>query len=786
MNIYTRVLILSAMAAVSLTQGCSCSSDDDPEPIVLAGPSSAASTSSVVSSVTTSSSAPATVAVGGVAAKGLLMSAQVSACLVPEDKDCVNPVATALTDVNGSYQLTIPQAHVGKPLLVRISAGDNTTMKCDLADGCGMDANMMAIPFGGIYPVPKDPGFEMDAMIPEIKANGRVNVTALTNLAAKLVQLRIGESDLDLKKAIIEASSQIASRFNLLNTTDITQIEPVDLTNPAQLGSSNSDRLRAALFSSAIVAATRADNVGDSIFAALKKFTEKYASAGLLTNAQTGSFTDLKDILRSADAILARAIQGNPALARQLVAISVAIQAAALEAANSPASDEGASKGDISPNLFKTPGEKVRAMVKVLGDVGGAINAVNLGGDKGDIETQLDAFEMQLEAAELATSEGVEYVLNATAQTAEAMGDAYDAYEANTALTSWTSPDDITVTIAPMKEGNVVKSVSLSVKQAVEAEVDGQTANVMIDMMGTEMHSHTETTLENGNEKDVVSGTLALKGTAEEAHVKLTVKDGSTVSLGESMSIYSEANGKEIVEATASEPKFDLKVSLKQMGMQLVDPITFDGSLYFHATQVSGVDTDNGNGTGETTLQVGAVKFTLSGALSNTTGDSAGISLVITGDATGVTFKELWAGNSETTSDNETDTKFAGLAASLNVTANLANVADVVAAGFMVSRKDKDTSTQSLSLSWPKYWLKVAAEVTDEDDPISIAVTNQDGVVAGFRENEEGDWVGDFKVGDQVVATFENALVTYKDGGMPTTESLDVFEEEDVVVPPAN
>lgn len=105
-------LFLTAVASASLLAGCGGGGDD------------AASTST------------ATIALSGIAAKGLMANADVAAYAVNAEGQMVSPpLATSTTDGNGQYQLNF-NATKGQPVVIKVSAkADGTTTHLDEVSG---------------------------------------------------------------------------------------------------------------------------------------------------------------------------------------------------------------------------------------------------------------------------------------------------------------------------------------------------------------------------------------------------------------------------------------------------------------------------------------------------------------------------------------------------------------------------------------------------------------------------------------------------------------------------
>ena len=769
MNIYTRTLLFAAMTAVGLTQGCSCSDDDDPTPVVIDPP------------VTEEGE---TVAVTGTAAKGIVRSGLVAACpLVSGTVDCTAPIATGVTDDAGLYSVTIPETSFGTPFVVRVSANDDTRMMCDIADGCGTgDAT---VNFGEVY-TPDAATFKLDAIVPSVSVDTTptVNLTALTDLSSSFALSSVtSDSSLDdIVTSISTANSRIADLFDI--DEDINALPVVDLTNPSAVAAADLEVLNYNLLGPSIIGASRADNVARTIEQSLADFTTQFLANGVVTNADASiaaNTVDLAEIFAQANQVLTRVTQAaNTANVTipTLSTIVTRITSNQNDAINTPPSTTG-SQGTVSDTVGLTALDKVKKFVLTLGDVGASVEMAGLGGDK-TVLGESEEFEMQVEAAELATSAGLEDAVEATAMVVEAMARAYEAYDEDGALSSWTSSDGIVVVITPTTETNAEtqEQTVTSVALMVAGDVVVNQSTVAIDMTATvDDVETTEDVSSTGATTETAMGEVMIGGTAESGSISLTVKDTSHFSVGSLMAVMSEAEDSETEDFTVTDVSLMLNITAMQKVSETVaDPISFTGQL---TTTLSMLDvnetwtwSDNG-GSESTTLDVEAVKFSLWGSVSNSSGDSMKVSLSAVGDGTGVTFSEMWSAGEETATDTETDENYADLSVALNFDANLAGVIGAVKASFSATRSAELAATSTFSLKWPGKKLTATASVDDDDSTAqSVTVKNRDGVTAVFTE-DDGDWTGSISLKGVEYATVEGVIVNYSDD---TFGSLDIFE----------
>ena len=769
MNTYARALILSAMTAVSLTQGCSCSDDDDPAPVVIDPP------------VTEEGE---TVAVTGTAAKGIVRGGLVTACpIITGTVDCSAPIAETTTDDAGLYSVTIPETSFGAPFVVRVTANENTRMMCDLAAGCGTTENPIA--FGEAY-APDVSSFELDAIVPSVAVDTTptVNVTALTDLSSSFALSTVGADSTvsDVIASISTANSRIADLFDI--DEDITSLPVVDLTNPTAVASVDIEVLNYNLLGPSIVSASRFDNATRSIEQSLADFTSQFLSNGVVTNADASiaaDTVDLAEIFAQANQIIARVNQAASTANVTIPTLSTLVNQITNnqnDAINTPPSTTG-SQGTVSDTVGLTALDKVKKFVLTLGDVGASVEMASLGGDK-TVLGESEEFEMQVEAAELATSAGLEDAVEATAMVVEAMARAYEAYDEDGALSSWTSSDGIVVVITPTTETNAEtqEQTVTSVALMVAGDVTVNQSTVAIDMTATvDDVETTDDVSSTGVETETAMGNVMIGGTAESDSVSLTVKDTSHFSVGSLMAVMSEDESSETEDFTVTDVSLMLNVkAMQKVSESVADPVSFTGQLSttLSMLDVNEVWTWSDNGASEsTTLDVEAVKFSLWGSVSNSSGDSMKVSLSAVGDGTGVTFSEMWSAGEETATDTETDQNYADLSVALNFDANLAGVIGAVKASFSTTRSAELAATSTFSLKWPGKKLTATATADDDDSTAqSVTVKNRDGVTAVFTE-ADGDWTGSISLKGVEYATVDGVVVNYSDD---TFATLDIFE----------
>jgi hypothetical protein len=264
--------------AIGLLAGCSSSSDNG-------APTSLPTTAS------------------GVAIDGIIKHALVAVNELDESGNVIRQVASATTDDNGRYSVTIG-ANYGGGVLDFVMTGDaSTTMVCDVLTGCGQRNDSIPDPngnttvdFGEEMNVE---GLEMEAIIGKATVGETlsVSITPYTTAAGKRAR---AASSLDAAAAN-NANSAIS---NLLGGLDIVNLEPLNLTDPQALAAPGVTReqITYAVLASAIgkLAFDASGNANvDSLKAALDKLATS-VSGDAISAAGTSTPFSLQDIVAAA------------------------------------------------------------------------------------------------------------------------------------------------------------------------------------------------------------------------------------------------------------------------------------------------------------------------------------------------------------------------------------------------------------------------------------------------------------------------------------------------------
>ncbi len=730
-----------------------------------------------------SSSTPSAATVSGTASKGIVIDGQVKAFLfdengVPE----VTAIAETTTDENGDYTLTIPGQHKGKPIYIQVTSDGSATMKCDLAAGCDGAA------FGESYTLDST-DFSMGAVIPESSGTESVGLTPLTTAAATkaLTSIEAAAGDADAAAAIQVANSSVASTLNDIlgltgadAVTSITDVPVVDLTDSTEVESTLSDgdntAIQMAAINAAVVSAVQDDNAGSTIEQAITTFAEDLAEGALVGNTATPGVTDLAEILADAVDILGEVDAGEQDAALTQIETDVTTEQG--NAANEAPDEEV----DDTPSPEASSDEiiQVKAFVKELRELGATIDASTAGtGENEDtIETILNDFDAQIDAADMVSSTDADASMTALGKAVEAIVEVFDAnfepgangptLKEGATIQSIEALAASSISIESPETGLLV-SISLS-GSALIFTVDNDEFNVTIDdvvEVSTDVNvtatvttftlvdaieeTTTGTTTSEGGETTTELGKLTgaanfnIAGSVQAGSIDLTLENGM-VTADLVADIDEEDNETENGRTNESDNTFtltgfhlDLNVNMAQVpGTYNQTVITTENAMSFSGgldiTVSSLVFTDGDNDTNnwqantydetETqTLELDNVTFDLDGTFGNSL-EEFDASFHFEGDASGVAaFSETYAesfdgetyNDSNTSEGGETEEAYASAMMSLTFDAKLGGIADEVTFSFEVERTGFDDASATLDLAYPGRTISIEADVTAID-----------------------------------------------------------------------
>ncbi|MDH4215790.1 MAG: hypothetical protein OEV23_02695 [Gallionella sp.] len=189
--------------------------------------------------------APFSATTAGVAAKGIIKFATVTAYELNASGVSVRTVGTSETDASGKYSLTIGSSYTGGPLkLVLTAKNDNSTkMVCDVSTGCGA-----GVAFGQDYTLPLNFTLVAYQQAASSGSTVKTQITPYSNMAAARVQAQIDAGG-TLDNSLVAAATSEVSQIVGVN---IAITEPVDITNPLAVAAAGADALQYAAFNAGV------------------------------------------------------------------------------------------------------------------------------------------------------------------------------------------------------------------------------------------------------------------------------------------------------------------------------------------------------------------------------------------------------------------------------------------------------------------------------------------------------------------------------------------------------
>ena len=555
--------------------------------------------------------APDPVGLSGAAIKGVVADGVVAAHEIDSSGVAVTTaLETTTTDQNGDYSLTLPSSFSGGPLLLRLTANDTgtTTMKCDVAEGCGDAA------FGETFVVPSN--FELSAVLGDSSAGDEVtvNLTALTTLAAKYAASKSGGLTTENIEA---ANTQVADTFGL--TGGINQFTPVDLTDPDDVAAADPDAILNALYSAGILAALLDDgrDVADGLNNLAQEFADQDGNLMVNDTGFDSVVISLLEILEGAQAVIDIIDEGDATIA--------AIIGMALVDAVATTPGEF-SNGEPSPNVGDTKLNKAKAMVNDVRTIGAATTVAA-------VETGAVAFQDQIRMAgdliDQDTTDTVEVLENVFA----AMGATIDSLD----FAALTLP--FTQTFIEL--GGVALGFELSVEITETSDqlvltlaVDDVVNGVDVAVSGTATLSGAIAGLKSKDPTSLDGLTIDVTGSAGKGGLSLTIDRGDISLQAANLGVV--APGFDRLDA-----RLDITL-IQEMSAEVSDPISFEGLLAFTVNVVEGIEEaeglpefSSGGIAGDISFMFETAAFTLQGTFSDTMGQSVSASLAVNLDGDG-------------------------------------------------------------------------------------------------------------------------------------------------------
>lgn len=315
----------------------------------------------------------------GVAAKGIIKNATVTAKELSATGATLRTVGAADTDASGKYTLTIGSSYTGGPikLVLSVKSDGTTKMVCDVSTGCGV-----GVAFGADYSL--SPTFTLTSY-QQSASNGAAittQITPYTNMAAARIEAQLAAttpSALD-NTLVSNATSEVSQLVGVnINTT-----QPVDITNATAMAAASPDALQYAAFNAGI---------GNVAFANSGGF--EAGIAVVATSFADGQFTSADPVTIGS---IVTAVNTEVAYTPATNTVSLAATLASITANTDPATGYNP---EPTPTATLTAVAQAKALVSQTRTWGTQIQA---------LQTPLDAFKLDVNDAQTAlnsTSVGV-------------------------------------------------------------------------------------------------------------------------------------------------------------------------------------------------------------------------------------------------------------------------------------------------------------------------------------------------------------------------------------------
>lgn len=386
------------------------------------------------------------VALSGTAAKGIIQSGIVTAIELSSTGTVIGEVGSAITDVNGQYNLVLTDDYKGGVVKLTISAGDNTIMKCDATDGCGAGKD-----FGSDIALSES--FSLDAIVqPETGAEAvSVQITPLTHMAtARALQSSVIDST-SVNSAINEVGQIVG--------VDIMGSPIVDITSATSLASASEASKKLALFNAGLAdllvkESTAGNTPQENIEANLEKLASSF-SDGEFDENDAVKITDITTAVGNAITNVAANAEIKDALSESIQDVQTIVSVVEGDVVN------GVYNPEPSSTANSTEIEKGKALLSsartfietIATDFEDPLDALNIDADavatvldsdtvimaellEGVIEQTLDYLDQQeLDFVELLDNGSTTYTVPVTTGTEDEMIVTFSSDESGIAIT---------------------------------------------------------------------------------------------------------------------------------------------------------------------------------------------------------------------------------------------------------------------------------------------------------------------------------------------------------------
>lgn len=692
-----RKSLLAIAVTAALLSGCGSSSGDDKDPVSIAS-------------------------LAGTAAKGIVGNGIVTAYVLNSDGTEGEIVGSAITDTNGSYSLPTDPSYDGvSPLLIKLTAGDDTTMTCDSFNDCGTTEHGDLISLAGT-------DFLLTSIVPGTGSNNvTAAITPFTNMAASNVIDNASASEVS-DASILEATSKV----NQIVGVNILETTPVNVASEADLSAASVDSQRYSIMLAALAAqAFDGTESVDDMLGNLNSFSDDFED-GSIGNDDGG--LSLIDLYQDAS-------DAAEAAEDSLSSDATAAVATLGEAIVGQLGDDEVFEPEATSSENLTEVAQAKALVTEVRTWVSSLREL-----ENPAETFLDEADTLSETLSSHSEDVLEFYAEALGSSIEAITEALGADEG------------VPTSIESFEDGILVRTINITDNSTADTTEYVISAT---DFLGNSKTLDTTIFLnESLDTESIAAGdlTFSINGSASDDLVSISLANAAlTVGLAEDQELGEDASGPVVSHMSIG----------AELTVKALDGGAETGEMIAASAEISLVALDDSSDDGN---EMALEKIALNNlSITNDSGETAGLSAsLVVNNAT------AFNADLEESDDNFAD---ATINLSGNITVN--GGASEAVLSISLNRTELYVGDMTATLGYDGKSLQMTADVVGEEAndgqdtaDLALSFSNADGVTLTLETSltEDDSSSGTVTVGESVVGTVdEDAIIRYNDG---TFESL--------------
>jgi len=296
------------------------------------------------SPVATTAQIDSSIVIEGRAVKGVISNGLVNAYRIVDnagrwEQESSPAGSTVRTDEEGNYSISLSDSYVGERFVIEVTADSETRMRCEIAAGC---AEAQSVSFGQDFSLSDQ--FRLATITDEVVQgeNPAAHITAYTQMVNVRANASIeGLSDLQ----VMVSEADIENMFGF--AAGVLSLDPVDITDAAEVASASQDQIELALVSAALQEIGNSyefDGIEDVIYEIDERLAQHNSLA--LTNEGVDPQVAIEEIMYSAQLVLEGISSTGIVIDQQ---ISAVLQDGFSQEQQSASADaEGSSTADVS------------------------------------------------------------------------------------------------------------------------------------------------------------------------------------------------------------------------------------------------------------------------------------------------------------------------------------------------------------------------------------------------------------------------------------------------------